>query len=97
MSLRRKHYPRTERYIPHGYGLRSVGDAEAAGLLLDDSLDSIVCQVRDPFATYVNRQNYLIPPVLDMDVCMDSVVAGVSEALGLPTGLTFDEVFARIE
>lgn len=70
----------------------------APGLWLDDRIDSIICQVRDPFATYVNPNSYLLPAdELEFEGCMDSVVAGVAEALGLPQGLSFEEVFSRIK
>ncbi len=97
MSLRRKHYPRSERSPQPSYRMDGVGDARGKGLLLDDTLDSIICNMRDPFATYVDSNNYLVPPVLDFDSCMDSVVAGVAEALGLPQGLSFEDVFDRIK
>ncbi|ABY63002.1 hypothetical protein ST201phi2-1p172 [Pseudomonas phage 201phi2-1] len=62
---------------------------------IDDNLDSIVCNVRDPFATYVDPSNY-DDDALAYRECMDGVVAGVSEALGLPQGLSFEEVFERL-
>lgn len=95
MSLRRKHYPRAEEYSPF-IDLNGVGDAAGDGLLLDESLDSIICQVRDPFATFVNPNNYHDVMVMDTDGCLNSMVAGVAEALGLPSGLSFEDVFARI-
>lgn len=96
MSLRRKHYPRPDNIEGPTYKLRARGDNEGAGLLLDDMVDSIICQIRDPFATYVNHNHYHDVLVLSNEDCLGSVVAGVSEALGLPPGLSFEDVFARI-
>jgi len=62
---------------------------------VDANLESIVCNVRDPFATYVDPSNYDADATIYRE-CMDSVVAGVSEALGLPQGLSFEEVFERL-
>lgn len=96
MSLRRKHYPRPDHFQQPSYKLRKRGDNEGAGLLLDDMVDSIICQVRDPFATFVDPNNYHDVMVLDTEGCLNSMVAGVAEALGLPSGLSFEDVFARI-
>lgn len=96
MSLRRKHYPNDGRFERPTSHIAGVGDAQGAGVLLDEMVESIICQVCDPFATFVDPNNYHDVMVLDTEGCLNSMVAGVAEALGLPSGLSFEDVFARI-
>lgn len=60
---------------------------------LDDQLDDVWMQVNDPF---VMQSHGITLYHLTHDHCLDPVVAGISECLGLPQGLSFDDVFSRI-
>lgn len=64
---------------------------------VDNNIDAMICSVRDPFATYVNATTYNTEPSHWTETqCMDTVAAGISECLGLPSGLPFEEVFSLI-
>lgn len=71
---------------------------DAYTLAVDEQLDEIFTQVKDPFQLR-SMSDYIVDQ-MDSAVthvtCMDAVVAGISERLGLPSGLSFEEVFGRI-
>lgn len=48
MALRRKPRPLTDKSRPRGFNIKNVGDRMAAGLLVDDDLDEIIGNTRDP-------------------------------------------------
>ena len=63
---------------------------------LDPQIEAIAEQVNDPFCFSHTSSYHEIPYHWTENQCMDAVVAGISESLGLPQGLSFNEVFARI-
>lgn len=66
------------------------------GLPLDDDLEQLEANIRDPFATFVDHDNYG-EMIVDFNGCTDSLVAGISEKLGYPYGLSFDDMYHCIK
>jgi hypothetical protein len=62
---------------------------------IDTNLDMIMDNIHDPFG-FCNSEGAYVDFHWSEEQCMDAVTAGISESLGLPQGLSFEEVFAQI-
>lgn len=91
MALRCQHRPRPDDYVIKKETLIS------SGWLLDEEINQLMDNVRDPFATYVDPSSYWDhTQEFEVNECLDSIVAGIAERLGFPAGLTFEEVFGYL-
>lgn len=62
---------------------------------VDNNLDMIMDNVHDPLGFSTTAGAY-VDVHWSQEQCLDAVTAGISESLGLPQGLSFEEVFAQI-